>query len=119
MNINEIFTSDLQESEKKSKRIFGKLLINLRKNNHIKLYSMLGGVTKSNIIDNMLVITIPDKTSFDMINNNHDIANIEAELDSIESGLKVKFECDGVEEFDVFKFEERLKAEFGRILTIK
>ena len=119
MNINDIFTSELSESEKIAKRIFGRLLISLRKNSHIKLYSLLGGVTKSNIIENTLVITISDKTSFDMINTPHDIANIEAELNNIQAGMKVQFECDGVEAFDMFKFEERLKEEFGRILTIK
>ena len=119
MNINDIFTSELSESEKKAKRVFGRLLIALRKNSHIKLYSLLGGVTKSNIVDNTLIITISDKTSFDMINNPHDISGIEAELNSIEPGLKVQFECDGVAAFDMYKFEERLKAEFGRILTIK
>lgn len=119
MNINDIFVSELDENEKRAKRLFGKLLINLRKNNRIKLYSMLGSVNKSNIIDDTIVIVVSDKTCFDMINNASDIASIQAELDQIEPGLKVKFECDGKESFDLYKFEERLREEFGRILTIK
>ena len=51
-NLDAIFTkNNLEESKKKAKMLFGRVLINLRKNNHIKLYALLESVVDSNIID--------------------------------------------------------------------
>ena len=120
MNLDKIFQkSNLDENKKKSKTIFGKLLIKLRSENLIKLYSLLGAVSDTDLKDNILEIALDDKTSYDMVNNQHDIANINNLLETIESGVKVAFINNGKEVFDQFKFESFLKQEFGKILTIK
>ena len=63
-NLDGIFEkSTLSESKKKSKMIFGRLLINLRKQGHIKLYSLLGGVEDTDIENNKLQLLFKDKTS--------------------------------------------------------
>ena len=118
--LDEIFTkSDLDESKKQAKMLFGRLLINLRKTNHIKLYSLLESVEESDIVADNLVLTLTDKVSFDMINNNNDILALNEVLSGIREGLKIELKCNGVEPFDKNKFESRLKQEFGKLLTIK
>lgn len=120
VTLDPIFTkSNLDEGKKKAKMIFGRLLISLRKSNHIKLYSLLESVGESNFQDNELELTLTDKVAFDMINNNTDIGVLVDALSNIQSGAKIKLMCNGKEPFDVYKFESRLKEEFGKILTIK
>ena len=57
--------SDLSESKKKSKMIFGKLLISLRKSGSIKLYSLLGSVADTDLENNGLKLIFKDKGSYD------------------------------------------------------
>lgn len=119
-NIDAVFTkSNLDEGRKKAKMMFGRLLIALRKSNHIKLYSLLESVIDTNCTNDVLELTLSDKVAFDMINNKSDIEVLSTTLLSIQSGLSLSLVCNGKEPFDVFKFESRLKQEFGKILTIK
>ena len=119
-NLDEIFTkSNLDESKKKAKMMFGRILINLRKTNHIKLYSLLESVNETDIKNGILEITLSDKTAFDMINNKNDLGLLKETLQLIDKSLDVSVLCNGKEPFDMFKFESRLKQEFGKILTIK
>jgi hypothetical protein len=119
MKLDDVFQkSNLDENKKKSKMIFGRLLISLRKNNYIKLYALLESVNDTNIVDNVLQLTLSDKTSFDMINNKNDIKSLNEELNKIEN-LTIELFCNGKEPFDLFKFEQFLKDEFGKTLTIK
>lgn len=111
--------STLAESKKKSKMIFGKLLIALRKNGAIKLYSLLGGVVDTDVANNNLLMYFKDQATFDMVNISHDIATINEILSSIDSDLKVEMICLEKNHLDEYKFEEFLKEEFGKILTIK
>ena len=111
--------SNLEESKKKAKMLFGKVLINLRKSNHIKLYAMLESVNDMDLIDNILQLTLSDKTAYEMINNKTDIEILCSTVSSIQDGTQIELKCNGKEQFDMYKFESRLKKEFGKILTIK
>ena len=119
-SLDDIFTkSNLEESKKKAKMLFGKILINLRKSNHIKLYSLLESVVETDIINNALTLVLSDKTAFDMINNQNDINMLKQVVKSIDGTIDVDLNCNGKEPFDLFKFESKLKQEFGKLLTIK
>lgn len=119
-NFDKIFEkSDISEDKKKSKTIFGKLLIKLRSTNHIKLYSLLGGVSDTDLVDNVLEIVFSDKTSYEMTNNKNDIECLNALVNEVENGVRVKLINNGKEPYDPYKFEQYLRDEFGKILTIK
>jgi len=112
--------SNLEESQKKAKMLFGRILINLRKNDKFKLYSLLESVNVSDIVEGCLIITLSDKVSYEMLNNQHDISELLKVAQSINADItQVKIKCNGKDPFDKFKFETRLKEEFGRILVIK
>ncbi len=111
--------SDIDESKKKSKMILGKLLIKLRTTSHMKLYSLLGDVSDTDIRDGKMCIEIDDQISYDTMNNARDIAVLDGLLSEIESGLKVELSTTGRQEFDKNKFIDYLKKEFGKIVTIK
>lgn len=118
--LDDIFVkSNLDENVKKAKMFFGRMLINLRKNNRIKLYSLLESVSDTKLTNNVMQITLSDKTAYDMINNGDDINVLRDALRTIQDGLDIEVLCDGKEEFDVYKFETFLKSEFGKLLTIK
>ena len=117
---DDIFTkSNLDESKKKAKMLFGRILIGLRKSNHIKLYSLLESVKETDIQDNVLSVMLSDKSAYDMINNQNDLNLLKEALKNIDASLDVSVCCDGKELFDMFKFESKLKQEFGKLLTIK
>ena len=119
-SLDDIFTkSNLEESKKKAKMIFGRMLINLRKSNHIKLYSLLESVKETDIKEKTLQVMLGDKTAFDMINNQNDLIKLKETLNIIDASLNISVNCDGKEPFDMYKFESRLKEEFGKLLTIK
>lgn len=118
-DINSIFKSDLDENQKHARLLFGKLLISLRNNNYMKIYSLMSGVSEQKFAGNVLTLVFSDNNSYLMLNNNGDIEDINSLLDSIENGVKIKFESSNTKGFDEYKFEEYLKEEFGKILTIK
>ena len=117
--LDDIFTSNLDEGKKKAKMYFGRILINLRKTNHIKLYSLLESVDMPDIVGEELVLTLQDKTAYDMINNDTDIQVLRGILQGIDSSLNISLKCTGKDPIDVYKLTSRLKEEFGKILTIK
>ena len=117
--LDDIFKSDLDENKKKAKMLFGRLLIGLRKTNHIKLYSLLESVNETDMTEDKIILTLSDKVSFDMLNNKNDINELTELMGNIQAGLKVELLCNGKEPFDKFKFEQFLKDEFGNLLTIK
>lgn len=118
-DINSIFTSNLDDSEKRAKSLFGKLLIALRKNNFMKIYSLMNNVIDEKYVDNVLKIIFSDKNSCIMLNNVDDISTINKLLNDIENGLNVSLEFEETKSFDEYQFEDFLKNEFGKILTIK
>jgi hypothetical protein len=111
--------SNLAESKKAAKMLFGKLLISLRKSNHIKLYSMLESVGDMDIVDGVLKLTLADRTTYEMIDNKDDYAVLNKEVDTLRPGTIVELACNGRRAFDPYQFETRLFNEFGKILTIK
>ena len=118
-NFDEIFKSDLTEQDKLAKSIFGKLLILLRKNNHMKLYSLMNGVSDTKMQDNVIKLIFDDKIAYDMANNPNDLETLKSLLGDIDKGLSLKIENGQAKTFDEYKFVEYLKDEFGKILTIK
>ena len=118
--LDEIFTrSNLEESKKKAKMLFGKLLIQLRKNNYIKLYSLLESVEETDIVGDKFKMVFNDKSAFEMMNNPNDFEILNCLISGIQAGLSIEVQHNGVEPFDMNKFEARLKKEFGKLLTIK
>ena len=111
--------SNLAESKREAKMLFGKMLISLRKNSHIKLYSMLESVNDMDIVDDVLKLTMSDRTAYEMIDNRDDIAILNQEVSSLREGTTVQLGCNGSRAFDVNQFETRLISEFGKTLTIK
>ena len=110
--------SNLDEDKKKSKRVLGQLLLRLKKDNCIKLYSLMGSVIDTDIKDGKFMMKLADKVSFEMINNNDKelIGNI---ISEIENGLGLEITFDEKNVFDAHTFKNYLKEEFGKILTIK
>lgn len=118
-DIDAIFKSNLNDSQKKARSIFGKLLISLRKNDYMKIYSLLGAVVDQNLKDNVITLVFSDNNSYLMLNNSGDIGDINLLLNNIQDGLKVELKCASEKNFDEYQFEQFLKEEFGKILTIK
>lgn len=120
VELDGIFTkSNLDKNKKNSKMIFGKLLIKLRKNNKIKLYSLLESVIDTDMDVSVIKLIVKDKSTYDMLNNPTDIGILNSSLDEIANGLRLELVCCEKNEFDTQKFETFLKNEFGKILTIK
>ena len=111
--------SNLAESKKEAKMLFGKMLISLRKNSHIKLYSMLESVNEMDIVDNVLKLTLSDRTAYEMIDNKADLAVLNQSASALRADTTVELACNGRRAFDPYQFETRLFNEFGKILTIK
>lgn len=118
-DLDSIFQSDLDENKKLAKRLFGKLLINMRKNNHLRLYSLMSDVGDCDFSEDTLTLVFDSKSSFEMINNKGDIECIENELCSVKENTKIVFKCEEKKKFDKYQFKEYLKKEFGKILTFK
>lgn len=111
--------TNLEESKREGKMLFGRMLISLRKNNHIKLYAMLESVEEMDIANGVLKLTMSDRTAYEMINNKEDLLALEASASALRPDTKVELLCNGTKAFDVFDFENRLINEFGKKLTIK
>ena len=111
--------TNLEESKREGKMLFGRMLISLRKNNHIKLYAMLESVQEMDIVDGVLKLTLSDRTAYEMINNKEDLSALEKAVSELREGTKIELLCNGTKAFDIFDFENRLINEFGKKLTIK
>lgn len=111
--------TNLEESKREGKMLFGRMLISLRKNNHIKLYAMLESVEDMDIVEGVLKLTMSDRTAYEMINNKEDLLALETSVSALRPDTKVELLCNGTKAFDVFDFENRLINEFGKKLTIK
>ncbi len=119
-SIDTIFTkSNLEESKKQAKMLFGRMLIALRKSNHIKLYAMMESVEDMDLVSGELRLTLTDRTAYEMIDNKEDIQALNNVLETLKPGVKVNISCNGRKAFDIHQFETRLIEEFGKKLTIK
>ena len=111
--------TNLEESKREGKMLFGRMLISLRKNNHIKLYAMLESVEEMDMANGVLKLTMSDRTAYEMINNKEDLLALEASASALRPDTRVELLCNGTKAFDIFDFENRLINEFGKKLTIK
>ena len=118
MELDKIFVSNLDEDKKKSKKYLGRLLLRLKKDNCIKLYSLMGSVIDSDIKDGKFMMKLSDKVSFDMINSS-DKELILSIINEFENGLGLDITFDEKNVFDAHTFKNFLKDEFGKLLTIK
>lgn len=118
-DINSIFTSNLNEDEKRAKSIFGKLLLALRKNDYMRIYSLMSGVADQKYCGNVIKLIFSDNNSYLMLNNKGDIEDMNRLLNDIENGLHVELVSLNEKTFDEYQFEEYLKNEFGKMVTIK
>lgn len=119
-SIDTIFQrSNLEESKRQAKMLFGKMLISLRKNSHIKLYAMLESVNEMDIENDVLKLTLSDRTAFEMIDNKEDLAVLNKEVCVFRPNTTVELLCNGHRAFDIHQFKTRLINEFGKTLTIK
>ncbi len=117
---DKIFTkTDAEEGKKKGKMYFGRLLIKLRSENHIKLYSLMESVSNTVLDNDVLKITLSDGGAYAMLNNPKDLATINDVLCSIESGVRVELNTTDKKTFNSALFEEKLRQEFGKIVVIK
>lgn len=117
---DKIFTkNNIDENQKKAKMYFGRMLIKLRSENHIKLYSLMESVTTTDLVGNVLKVNLADGGAYAMLSDPKDIATINEVLDGIERGLTLKLTTTGTKTLDVARFEEYLKQEFGKIVVIK
>lgn len=117
---DKIFTkTDVEEGKKKGKMYFGRLLIKLRNENHIKLYSLMESVTNTVVDGSVLKITLADGGAYSMLSNPRDLSVINDMLQSIENGLSVDLSTSDKKTFNSVAFEEKLKQEFGKIVVIK
>ncbi len=117
---DKIFTkTNTNENKKKAQMYFGRLLIKLRSENHIKLYSLMESVTTTDLVGNMLKVNLADGGAYAMLSDPKDVAIIDGILDGIERGLRLELTTTGKRTLDVEKFEDYLKEEFGKIVVIK
>lgn len=118
-SIDDIFKSDLSENEKLAKSIFGKMLIRLRKDNYMRLYSLMSSITNTKINDENLILVFSDKGAYEIVGSKADMDTLNSIIKDIDDRYTLKLELSEQKVFDEYKFEEFLRREFGRILTIK
>lgn len=118
MNTLEKTSNNVAKTKNLAKKIFGRLLIKLRTSNNIKLYSLMGAVSDTKLVDNVIKLFFSDNMSYTMLNNQDDIVMINTILNDIQSGVTCELECTQVA-FDTYEFESFLKDDFGKIVTIK
>jgi len=117
--IDDIFKSDLSENEKFAKSLFGKMLIKLRKENYMRLYSLMSSVSSTKINDDKLILIFSDKSAYEIVESKTDYDTLNLIIRNIDERFVLKLELQEKKVFDEYKFEEFLRQEFGRILTIK
>lgn len=117
---DKIFTkTNIDENKKKAKMYFGRMLIKLRSENHIKLYSLMESVTTTDLVGSELWVNLADGGAYAMLSDPKDIAIFDGILNSIEGGLRLRLTTTGTKTLDVARFEDYLKKEFGKIVVIK
>ncbi len=100
-----------------SKRMLGKMLLTLRKNNENSLYASLGGVFDNKLIGNDLILTFNSQTYYQEVMK-------QANLNTLKSILKEQFgdydlKINLVEKEKKINYETLLRQEFKKMLKIK
>ena len=118
-NIDNIFTSTLTPSQKRAGVIFGKLLIKLRQDSKIRLKGLMDAVSDSDMQGNVILLTVSDRNSYEMLNNRTDMNTVNEVLASIEDGVTVSYKLVEKKTYNQYRFEQYLRETFGKIVTIK
>lgn len=108
---NDVFKDNKVDVENlDAKKLFGEILLTLRKSNNLMLYSVMGDVSDVKIENNVLIITATQIT-FDMLSANKTL--IENILSTINGNLTLQFEkTDSNKKISIEKF---LKTKFDKI----
>ena len=119
-SIDHVFDgSTLTPSEKHASTIFGKLLIKLRELGKLRLKSLLNDISAQDMHDNVIMLTVSDRNTYDMLRGRNDTETINSVLNSIESGVSVGYRLVEKKTYNKYRFEQYLVETFGRIVTIK
>lgn len=114
---NSLNVSENEINKTLSKRMLGKMLLTLRKNNENALYAALGGVFDNKLIGNELILTFNSQTYYQEVMK-------QANLNTLKSILKEQFgdydlKINLVEKEKKINYETLLRQEFKKMLKIK
>ena len=114
---NSLNVSENEINKTLSKRMLGKMLLTLRKNNENSLYASLGGVFDNKLIGNELILTFNSQTYYQEVMK-------QANLNTLKSILKEQFgdydlKINLVEKEKKINYETLLRQEFKKMLKIK
>lgn len=114
---NSLNVSENEINKTLSKRMLGKMLLTLRKNNENSLYASLGGVFDNKLIGNDLILTFNSQTYYQEVMK-------QANLNTLKSILKEQFgdydlKINLVEKEKKINYETLLRQEFKKMLKIK
>ncbi len=114
---NSLNVSENEINKTLSKRMLGKMLLTLRKNNENSLYAALGGVFDNKLIGNELILTFNSQTYYQEVMK-------QANLNTLKSILKEQFgdydlKINLVEKEKKINYETLLRQEFKKMLKIK
>ena len=114
---NSLNVSENEVNKTLSKRMLGKMLLTLRKNNENSLYASLGGVFDNKLIGNDLILTFNSQTYYQEVMK-------QANLNTLKSILKEQFgdydlKINLVEKEKKINYETLLRQEFKKMLKIK
>ena len=114
---NSLNVSENEINKTLSKRMLGKILLTLRKNNKNSLYAALGGVFDNKLIENELILTFNSQTYYQEVMK-------QANLNTLKSILKEQFgdydlKINLVEKEKKINYETLLRQEFKKMLKIK
>lgn len=103
-------------SADEGKKIFGKLLIKLRKAEQTMLHALLGSVEEVVLKGNDLVVSLSDEVGYNMLQKEENKSLILQILN--EKGKNLTFSVKLIEIQKEINLEEKLKNMFGNLLTI-
>ena len=114
---NSLNVSENEINKTLSKRMLGKMLLTLRKNNENSLYAALGGVFDNKLIGNDLILTFNSQTYYQEVMK-------QANLNTLKSILKEQFgdydlKINLVEKEKKINYETVLRQECKKMLKIK
>lgn len=100
-----------------SKRMLGKMLLTLRKNNENSLYASLGGVLDNKLEDNTLTLVFNSQTYYQEVMKQNNFNILQNILTEQFGDYKLKTEL--VEKEKKISYETWLKQEFKKMVKIK
>ncbi len=119
-NSNTIFASqnNSDNSTRLAKRIIGRLLISLRRDNLVRIYSLITELSDTKAVDGVIIARVTDNTLYQMLTEQTTAETVNQYLKTIDKGYRLQIELNTKDAFDYAKFKNFLAQEFGNILTI-